>query len=88
MRCAHHESLAHARAYSSQQAAILGCEPCCEQVVAIRGPDRVEWGVIPVSVEVDRGPGLEPVRQPAEFVANWWSELHEQARRERECTEV
>jgi hypothetical protein len=91
MRCAHHRPAAHARAYSSQQAAILGCEPCCEVVRGVRNErgEVIQWGVIPAVVELDQGEGREPVRQPAdEFVANWWVELYEQARRERECTEV
>jgi hypothetical protein len=89
MRCGHHRPAAHARAYPDEAAARAGCEPCCEQVVAFRSLHGVEWGVIPAVIELDQGEGREPVRQPAdEFVANWWSEVEEQARRERECTEV
>jgi hypothetical protein len=85
-----HPPAAHCRGYPSEEEARAGCEPCCEQVVFVRGVDSVvHWGVIPLVVELDQGAGREPVRQPAgDFVASWWSEVEEQARRERECTEV
>lgn len=90
MRCATHPPAAHARAYLDEQSARAGCEPCCEQVVAVKRHDgAVEWGVIPVLVEIDQGEGRVPVRQPGvDFVANWWSEIEAQVTRERECTEV
>jgi hypothetical protein len=90
VRCGKHPPAAHARAYPSEAAARAGCESCCERVVYVKDAvGDVVWGVIPALVEVDQGEGRSPVRQPAdEFVANWWSEVEEQARRERECTEV
>jgi hypothetical protein len=90
VRCVHHAPLPHARAYPDEASARAGAESCCERVVYVKdAAGDVVWGVIPVLVELDQGEGRVPVRQPAdEFVANWWSEVEEQARRERECTEV
>ncbi len=88
MRCVKHPPAAHSRAYESEAAARAGCEPCCEQVVAVRASDGLQWGVIPVLIEVDQGEGREPVRQPGvELIANWWNFAEEEVRRERACTE-
>lgn len=74
-----------ARSYPDEQSARAGCQPD-EEVVAVRRSDgTVNWGVIPAFVVLDQGEGRVPVRQPTrEFLAAWWSEVEEQARRERE----
>ncbi len=85
MRCPKHPPAAHSRAYEDEASALAGCEPCCEQVVAVKSSDGLQWGVIPVLIELDQGEGRNPVRQPAdEFVANWWSEIEMQAHREQD----